>query len=363
MELLENIYKKIILTESVDVKDVEDAIDSHKRIIINYHTKGEDKNTGARVIEVYAYGLTKAGNPVIRCFQPFGDTTSRVPSWKFFRLDRISEWQPTEQVFSRPADFYYKNLGDFNPNGDETMSVVYKIAKFGDNQITNDIDKTQPKTKDDVYKTDTEIGMERLRQQLNNPIKLSDIKVGDAFKQLSKQPQTTTSEPKTKDDVYKTDTEIGMERLRQQLNNPIKLSDIKVGDAFKQLSKQPQTTTSEPKTKDDVYKTDTEIGMERLRQQLNNPKKIDLTQFERKPKEKSQEEKQKELEKLRNTLKDNPMTLADLNKKMKQEVPQEPNKVNNEPELYKTDTEKNMERLRQQLNNPRKIDLSKIPKR
>ena len=57
------------------------------------------------------------------------------------------------------------------------------------------------------------------------------------------------------------------------------------------------------------------------------------------------------------------MTLADLNKKMKQEVPQEPNKVNNEPELYKTDTEKNMERLRQQLNNPRKIDLSKIPKR
>ncbi len=312
MELLENIYKKIILTESVDVKDVEDAIDSHKRIIINYHTKGEDKNTGARVIEVYAYGLTKAGNPVIRCFQPFGDTTSRVPSWKFFRLDRISEWQPTEQVFSRPADFYYKNLGDFNPNGDETMSVVYKIAKFGDNQITNDIDKTQPKTKDDVYKTDTEIGMERLRQQLNNPIKLSDIKVGDAFKQLSKQPQTTTSEPKTKDDVYKTDTEIGMERLRQQ---------------------------------------------------LNNPKKIDLTQSERKPKEKSQEEKQKELEKLRKTLKDNPMTLADLNKKMKQEVPQEPNKVNNEPELYKTDTEKNMERLRQQLNNPRKIDLNKIPKR
>jgi hypothetical protein len=272
MKILEDILNKILLRESVSINDVEDAIDNHKRVIINYHTKGEDKNTGARVIEVYAYGLTKAGNPVIRCFQPYGDSTTRVPSWKFFRLDRISAWQPTEQTFSRPADFYYKGLGEFNPNGDETMSVVYKIAQFGnENNIepTQDNEKSQPKTKQDVFKTDTENRMERLRQNLQNPITLDDIKKGDAFKQINANPST------------------------QQ----------KTG----------------PKTKQDVYKTDSEKELERKKQQIQNPQKIDLSRFN-KPNEKSQEEKEKELEKLRQTLSDKPMSLADLYDKMKQET-------------------------------------------
>ena len=309
MKLFEEIYKKILLVESVSVNEVEDAINNHNRIIINYHTKGEDNNSGARVIEVYAYGLTKAGNPCIRAFQPFGDTTTRVPSWKFFRLDRISAWQPTKQIFNRPADFYYKNLGDFNPNGDETMSVVYKIASFGNEE-----------------------------QEI---------------------PNTPSSQPKTKEDVYKTDTEYRMERLKQQMDNPITLSDIKTGDAFKQLKTDNKVQTTGPKTKEDVYKTDTERGMERLRQQLQNPQKIDLSKFKRKPK--SKEQKEKDLDKLRKTLGDKPMSLSDLNKKMtdNDQPVEEPKKE----EPFKTDTERGMERLRQQLQNPQKIDLSKIPKR
>jgi hypothetical protein len=301
MNLFEKVIKCIINESRVSVDDVESAIDNHNRVIINYHSNGEDKNTGARVIEVYAYGLTKAGNPCIRAWQPYGDTTTRVPSWKFFRLDRITEWTPTNQTFDHPADFYYKGFGDFNPNGDETMMVVYKIAKFGE------------------------------EEQI---------------------PKTPSAQPKTKEDVYKTDTELGMERLRQQLDNPITLSDIKTGDAFKQVQQKTEPTEG-PKTKEDVYKTDTERGMERLRQQLENPKKIDLDQFNKKP-SKTPEEKQKELDKLRKTLSDKPISLADLNKKM-----QEPD----ESELYKTDTERGMERLRQQLENPKKIDLNNIPKR
>ena len=253
MKLFENILNKILLTESVSVKDVESAIDNHNRIIINYHSKGEDNNTGARVIEVYAYGLTKAGNPCIRAFQPFGNTTSRVPSWKFFRLDRITAWQPTKQTFTHPADFYYQNIGDFNENGDETMSVVYKIAQFTDKE------------------------------------------------------------------------------------NNIK------------------TPEAQPKSKEDIYKTDTEKKMERFRQQMENPRKIDLSQFSSKPRPKSEEETKKDLEKLRNTLNNKTVSLSDLNKKMSDENPSE--------DIYKTDTEKNMERFRQQMENPRKIDLDNIPKR
>jgi len=274
MELLERIYNSLLLTESVSVDEVNDALDNHKRVIINYRSKGEDKNTGARVIEVYAYGLTKAGNPCIRAFQPYGDTTSRVPSWKFFRLDRIIEWKPTEQTFDRPADFYYKNLGDFNPNGDETMSVVYKVANFGNDQMPQASVNDDPKTKEDVYKTDSETRMERLKQQVNNPIKLSDIKIGDAFKQ-SKQTPKPTGEPKTKEDVY-------------------------------------TTSKTQPLTQ-------------------NNPNTT----------EKTPEEKQDNLDRLRNILKDRqPISLSDLNKKMKEE-PQE----RKWQDVFSQEAEKDLEQM------------------
>ena len=258
MELLERIYNSLLLTESVGVDEVNDALDNHKRVIINYRSKGEDKNTGARVIEVYAYGLTKAGNPCIRAFQPYGDTTSRVPSWKFFRLDRIIEWKPTEQTFDRPADFYYKNLGNFNPNGDETMSVVYKVAKFGNDQIPQVSVNDDPKTKEDVYKTDSETRMERLKQQVNNPIKLSDIKIGDAFKQTKQTPKPT-GEPKTKEDVYTTSK---TQPLTQ--NNP-------------------NTTEKTPQEKQD--------NLDRLRNILKDRQPISLSDLNKKMKEESQERK------------------------------------------------------------------------
>ena len=296
MKTLKTILNEMLIVESASVEDVDSAIDKHERIIVNYHTKGEDKHTGARVIEVYAYGLTKAGNPCIRVFQPYGDSTTTVPNWKFMRLDIISAWKPTGQIFTRPADFYYKNLGNFNPNGDDTMSVVYKIAKFGNNEQLPQSDNG-PKLKDDVYKTDTEHRMERLRNQLNNPIKLSDIKTANGFKNIE-EPHNDNG-PKLKkqqsDDVYKTDTERGMERLRQQLDNPTYISDLrdkktndleqlrnKLGDTskpipFKEL--QDRLSDDSEKKEDDVYKTDTEKNMEKLRQQLNNPKYIDLSRL------------------------------------------------------------------------------------
>ena len=319
--IFNDIINKLILNESVSIADVNNVIDRHKRVIINYHTKGEDKSTGARVVEVYAYGLTKAGNPVIRCFQPYGDTTSRVPSWKFFRLDRISAWKETNQTFNRPADFFYKGLGEFNPNGDDTMSVVYKIAKFGNNNMINteiQTPKKGPRMKSsstELYKTDTERGMERLRQQLQNPKKIDldklrsklgdtskPIKYSDLVKRVkglnnNETPDNDRDNKSSSTELYKTDTERGMERLRQQLQNPIKLSDIKTKNGFKNLDT-PSSNDTGPKMKEptktandndrdnkssstELYKTDTERGMERLRQQLQNPKKIDLDKLRR----------------------------------------------------------------------------------
>ena len=249
---------KEILNESVTIDDINKAIDDHKRVIINYNSNGEDIASGSRVIEVHAYGLTKAGNPVIRAFQPYGDTTSRVPAWKFFRLDRIKQWKETKQTYSHPASFYYKGLGEFNPNDDLSMSTVYKIANFNSNINNNVTTLSSPKTKDEVFKTDTELGMERLKQQLNNPITLSDLKTQDGFKGVDN--KTNHSGPKTKADLNTDKQELEDDELRNGMKNT-------------------ENSPSSPKTKDEVFKTDTELGMERLKQQLNNPQKIDLSQI------------------------------------------------------------------------------------
>lgn len=289
--MLKELLNEILLSESASPDEVIDALDNHNRVIINYHTNGEDIASGARVIEVHAYGLTRAGNPVIRAFQPFGDTTTKVPSWKFFRLDRITKWQPTGQKFSTPASDRYPGLGDFNPDDDKTMSIVYKIATFDGEEQT---------------------GYERLMQQLNNPITI------DTLRQASqKEPEPTPAPEEPKSDVYKTPTETGYSNLLGQLNNPNlqkidlskfekkpktqqeldkqKQTDDKQLDKVKDLIKQKdkftkseldQATTTEPEPEitpeqpnSDVYRTPTETGMENLRNQLQSPRKIDLSKI------------------------------------------------------------------------------------
>jgi len=137
VNLLLEIYSKIILNESVSANSVTDSIKNKYRVTINY--EGDPSHgvaPGLRTIEIYAYGLTKAGNPVIRAYQPYGDTVSTVPSWKFFRLDRVKTWKPTYALVTQPAP-------GFNPNGDRSMSEVYSVADF--NQTSNISNATGPK--------------------------------------------------------------------------------------------------------------------------------------------------------------------------------------------------------------------------
>lgn len=126
MNLLREIYNKLVLLENASITSINDAIDGKYQVVINY--EGDPSHgiaPGKRVIEVYAYGLTMAGNPCIRAFQPYGDTASKVPNWKMFRIDRIKSWQPTYKLITSPAP-------KFNPDGDRGMSIVYSIADFGE---------------------------------------------------------------------------------------------------------------------------------------------------------------------------------------------------------------------------------------
>ena len=125
MDYIRQLINEALLMEGVaSAADVNNAIDNLTQVEIRYLTDGKPIATGRRIIYPVAYGLTKSGNPVIRAFEPYGDTSSKVPAWKFFRLDRIKNWRPLKKTFRG------ENLEGFNENGDETMSIVYNIANI-----------------------------------------------------------------------------------------------------------------------------------------------------------------------------------------------------------------------------------------
>lgn len=192
MTLLENIFKELLEESTVSPNEIGSAIDNRHRVIINYHSKGEDKHTGARVIEVYAYGQDKNGHDVIRAFEPYGDTTTTVPHWKFFRTDRISSWKETGQTFNHPPSPKY---GKFNPNGDKTMATVHKIVSFKNAEVPQVDNATNPKMTS-AEKT-LDVGKSNL-ELLKSPITLDMLKTSKAFdtKKEDVPSDTTTTGPK-----------------------------------------------------------------------------------------------------------------------------------------------------------------------
>lgn len=133
MDFLEQIFQEL-LTEEARTVDVVDAIKKRYEAKITYKADNDPKGSGERIIQPVAYGTTKAGNPVIRAFEPYGDTKTKVPAWKFFRLDRITSWKALRQnKFPEPPADQWRISGaegKFNENGDETMAEVFLVADF-----------------------------------------------------------------------------------------------------------------------------------------------------------------------------------------------------------------------------------------
>lgn len=231
MTLFEKIVSEV-LNEDVQVGKINDAINRSYEVKINYQSEN-DNASGERIIQPVAYGLTKAGKPVIRAYQPFGDTQTKVPAWKFFLVSGIQTWKP---LFKRRFNTAPEG---FNPNGDKTMSTVLKIAKFWNSP---DKPTTQPqpiKANGPVSKKDIEPQhisvqdnpeikkLEKLRKQLDNPTYISDIIKNKNFAIPAEQNDTehivAGSGPVEKD-TFTTQTEKDIDSRYKQLNKNEKVS-------------------------------------------------------------------------------------------------------------------------------------------
>ena len=111
-------------------QSIQDVIDGNFRTRILYQGETESKASW-RFVDIYALGTSKAGNEVIRGYQAFGYTTTAIPKWKLFRVDRIKQMITTKLHYgNKPISDYSGSIPAYNKHGDKSMSIVHKNKKF-----------------------------------------------------------------------------------------------------------------------------------------------------------------------------------------------------------------------------------------
>jgi len=124
---LYNSFRSLIVEEATtDI--IIDAI-RNKKVLVIYYSGDEPGGRGLRYIEPVCFGYSKKNNPVLRAWDLEGASHRAVlgekplPSWRFFKIDKIDSIQPTGENFDtiRP---------NYNPNGDKSMIKVVINAKF-----------------------------------------------------------------------------------------------------------------------------------------------------------------------------------------------------------------------------------------
>ena len=123
---LYNIVKRLILEKSAE--EIKNSI-KNKNLVTIYYDGDDNGGKGLRVIEPFCYGVSKAGNAVIRAWEREGASYTAqkgeqpLPGWRLFRVDRIGSYNfDPRQNFTEPRPSY-------NPN-DKGMTSIKLCAEF-----------------------------------------------------------------------------------------------------------------------------------------------------------------------------------------------------------------------------------------
>lgn len=131
MNLFKNILLEMkLLKEEASVESINDSITNMHPAIISYkNNEGDKQAIGNRKIFPVAYGISTAGNPVIRAFEEEGDTTTKVPAWKLFIVPNIISWKTLDN-----ESFENEELIGLNKNGnDKQIETLYNISPLSNN--------------------------------------------------------------------------------------------------------------------------------------------------------------------------------------------------------------------------------------
>lgn len=161
IDIIKDIKKLRLLTESVDHKSIIDAIETHNVVYIYYNGMGGVVNRGYRTIEPYAFGTHKTtGNLLLRAWQQSGASDTKgnakrkndeIPGWRLFNVEGISSWMPVKGNKAKFKDSVTPRPS-FNPN-DKALNVISAFSLGGintqDSKGIGSIEKPNVQSKED----------------------------------------------------------------------------------------------------------------------------------------------------------------------------------------------------------------------
>lgn len=263
-----------IITEEVNITKVTDAIRKRKPVKITYNADDEPRGQGERIIHPVAYGISKAGNLVLRAFQPYGDTKTNTPHWKLFRLDKIQNWDILwkKRSFDEPPGQFTAD-GEYNPNGDKSMSKVYLSANFQNSRDFMDGKRGQGLMRYNQERETTKMASDplyRLRKNIYNANKDERITRG-----ITNFPSQKAREYVTNDDFIADMNKVNTSNLE---NQPQTSGPVEKGDAIGQRVKKGDITQRErvtvannrPITKDETEEDNFEEYNNNLEDNIEN---------------------------------------------------------------------------------------------
>ena len=119
---LYNLVESLIL-EVASRGDIMNGMAKRRIMELNYDDEEDPGGKGRRWVQMYCYGVSKAGNDVVRVYQVGGDTKTIQPGWKLFRVDRMQNLRTLGGTFNEAKPL-------FNPTGDKDMIKIYNITQF-----------------------------------------------------------------------------------------------------------------------------------------------------------------------------------------------------------------------------------------
>jgi len=119
---LYNLVESLIL-EVASRSDIMNGMSKRRIMELNYDDEEDPGGKGRRWVQMYCYGVSKAGNDVVRVYQVGGDTKTIQPGWKLFRVDRMQNLRTLGGTFNEAKPL-------FNPTGDKDMINIYNITQF-----------------------------------------------------------------------------------------------------------------------------------------------------------------------------------------------------------------------------------------
>ena len=107
---LYNTIKQLILEKSFE--EISNSV-RNKNLVTIYYNGEDNGGKGLRVIEPFCYGVSKAGNAVIRAWEREGASFTAqkgeqpLPGWRLFRFDRIGSYSvDPRETFNEPRPLY-----------------------------------------------------------------------------------------------------------------------------------------------------------------------------------------------------------------------------------------------------------------